>query len=351
MKNIFDLVRPQNVVAYYNNKKADQSTYMGEMLFPSKKIVGLELTKIGGRAGLPVTLKASAFDTQPTFRDRLSIEQSKERLPFFREAMKIDETTRQQIVSISNDALLSAYIERIFDDANNLIMGARAQRERMAMELISTGHVKLEGNGVKMDYNYNLNKNQKVASSWANPATSKPLQDIVDWVDAFRTKFYVNLGYAVMNTKTFNMIKASDSVKQALYPTATSPTGLFVTSPQVKDLIQTATGITVLINDAAYATSVGGAAKPFFPDNTISFLPVGGVLGNMVFGTTPEEIDLMTNATYAGDVRIVDTGVAVNTQTIAVPVNVITTVSQIVLPSFTNDVEGGAGAILIADVK
>ena len=39
-------------------------------------------------------------------------------------------------------------------------MGARAQRERMAMELISTGHVKLEGNGVKMDYNYNLNKNQ-----------------------------------------------------------------------------------------------------------------------------------------------------------------------------------------------
>ena len=71
----------------------------------------------------------------------------------------------------------------------------------------------------------------------------------------------------------------------------------------------------------------------------------------MVFGTTPEEIDLMTNASYAGDVRIVDTGVAVNTQTIAVPVNVITTVSQIVLPSFTNDVEGGAGAILIADVK
>lgn len=351
MSNIFDIVRPQNVIAYYDARKADQSAYMGEKLFPAKKIAGLELNKIGGRAGLPVRLKASAFDTQATYRGRLNIEQSKERLPFFRERMKIDEETRQQILSVSNDQILRGYVERIFDDTNNLLIGARASRERMAMELISTGHVKIEGNGVKLDYNYGLHKNQKVASSWANPATSKPLQDIIDWVDAFRTKFYVGLAYAVMNTKTFNLIKASDSVKFALYPTATSPTNLFVTSPQVKDLIQTATGITVLINDAAYADTVGGASKPFYPDNTITFLPVGGVLGNMVFGTTPEEIDLLTNPKFAGSTRITDTGVAVYTRTLDHPVNVETIVSQIVLPSFSNDVEGGAGSILIADVK
>lgn len=351
MSNIFDIVRPQNIIAYYDARKADQSKYMGEMLFPAKKIAGLELNKIGGRAGLPVRLKASAFDTQAPFRDRLSIEQTKQKLPFFRERMKIDEETRQQILSIQNDQILRGYVERIFDDTNNLIIGARATRERMAMELISTGHVKIEGNGVKLNYDYNLHKNQKVASSWANPATSKPIQDIIDWVDAFRTKFYVNLAYAVMNTKTFNLIKASDSVKYALYPTATSPTNLFVTSPQVKDFVQTATGVRILINDNAYADTVGGAAKPFFPDYTISFLPVGGTLGNMVFGTTPEEIDLLTNPKFASNTRITDTGVAVYTRTLDHPVNVETIVSQICLPSFASDVEGGAGSILIADVK
>jgi hypothetical protein len=265
--------------------------------------------------------------------------------------MKIDEETRQQILSIQNDQILRGYIERIFDDAGNLLLGARATRERMAMELISTGHIKIEGNGVKLDYNYGLHKNQKVATSWANPSTSTPLQDMVDWVDDFRTKFYVPLGYAVMNTKTFNMIKASDIIRYALYPTATNPTGALVTNPQVKNLIQTATSLTALINDNAFADSVGGAAKPFFPDHTISFLPVGGVLGSMVFGYTPEQLDLATNAKFAGETRITDTGVAVYTRTIDHPVNVETIVSQVCLPAFSSDIEGGAGAILIADVK
>jgi hypothetical protein len=349
--NLIELIRPQNMIAYWDDSKANQQRYMGDWLFPHKKVVGLELSKVSGRAGLPVQLKASAFDTQPTYRDRIGVELKKTKLPFFRERMKIDEETRQQIMAISNDALLANYLGRIFDDVGNLRRGAKAQRERMAMELISTGHVKIEGNGVKLDYNYNLHKNQKVASSWANPATSKPIQDIIDWVDAFRTKFYVPLAYAVMNTKTFNLIKASDSVKYAIYPTATTPTNLFVTSPQVKDFVQTATGVRILINDNAYADTVGGAAKPFFPDYTISFLPVGGTLGNMVFGTTPEEIDLYTNPKVAGQTRITDTGVAVYTRVIDHPVNTEVIVSQICLPSFGADVEGGAGSILIADVK
>lgn len=350
--NFFDYITPANILAYWDNSKADQSTYMGEMLFPAAKIQGLELSKVGGRAGLPVRLKASAFDTQATYRDRLSIEVTKQKMPFFRERMKVDEETRQQILAISNDQILRGYITRIFDDAGNLLRGSRATRERMAMELISTGKVKIEGNGVKLDYNYNLSNKQKVKASvaWTDTVNSKPIQDLIDWVDYFRTEFHVPMGYVVMNTKTFNLIKKSESTIAILYPTATKLGEQLVTTPQVKDLILSATGLQVLINDAAYADEVGGAGKPFYPEGVCTLLPVGGKLGNMVFGTTPEEIDLLTDAKTSGNTRITDTGVAVYTRLIDHPVNREVIVSQICLPSFGADVDGGAGSILIAKI-
>lgn len=351
---IFDLLTPANITAYWDNyNNTTQELYLGDKLFPVKKIAGIELNKIGGRAGLPVALKESAFDTQAPYRDRLSIEVQKSKMPFFRERMKIDEETRQQILAISNDAVLSTYVERIFDDANNLIRGARVSRERMAMDLISTGKVALKGNGVNLTYDYNLNKKQKVkaATSWHNTASSTPLEDMLEWVTQFNKDFHVKLGYAVMTTTTFNHIKASQSVAKALYPTATSLSGLLIYPQQVKELIRAYVGVEILINDNVYAAEVGGIGVPFFPDDVVSFLPVGGVLGNMVMGTTPEEVDLLSNSKFASNTRIVDTAVAVYTRTIDHPVNVETIVSQIALPSFGADVNGGAGSILIADVK
>ena len=350
--NIFDIVTPINITTFWDRAKESQATYLGERLFPAQKVVGLELNKIGGRAGLPVELVASAFDTQATYRDRLGIEVQKTKMPFFRERMKIDEETRQQIMAISQDNILRNFIPRIFDDTNNLIRGARTVRERMAMELISTGKIKIQGNGVNLTYDYKLAKDQKVTAkvNWGDSANATPIQDMINWVDNFRTTYGVSLEYAVMTTKTFNLIKSADEIKSVLYPNASTVGKQLVTTMQVKDLVRQTTGVTILLNDNVYAVKVGGKAVKMFPDGVITFIPVGGVLGNMTFGTTPEEVDLLSNPKFASNTRIVDTGVAVYTRTIDHPVNVEVLVSQICLPSFSSDVEGGAGSILIATV-
>ena len=350
--NLFDMINPKNIVTYWDNRKADQSQYMGEILFPRKKIIGLEINKIGGRAGLPVQLKASAFDTQAVTRDRLSIEMTKQKMPFFRERMTIDETLRQQIVTISNEQILKGFVTQIFDDTNNLIKGARVRREKMAMELLSTGHIKIEGNGVKLDYNYNLGKQQFVKADWSNTATSTPIQDLIDWMDVCRTKLFINMRYAIMTTKTFNLIKASESTRKAMFPLvqATNIDAMLITKQQVKDFVQNATGLTIIINDTAYAEQVGGVGKNLYPDMKVTLIPEGA-LGNMVMGTTPEEIDLLANANANCDVRITDTGVAVMTRVLTHPVNIETIVSQICLPSFNTDIENGSGAIMIATIE
>lgn len=355
MKSIFDIVTPGNIIEYWNATNADQSLYMGEKLFPVKKQAGIELSKIGGSAGLPVELKASAFDTQATYRDRLSIEVSKQKMPFYRERMKIDEETRQELLNIAsagNSNVLMPFVNKIFDDTNNLIRGARVARERMAMELISTGKVNILGNGVKLTYDYGFNKRKQFvtpATAWSDTEHSTPLQDLQDWKDEY-AKQGITLGYAIMTTATFNLIVRNKGVVKQLYPNNTDPSGLLIRRPQVKQLVFDSVGIQILINDNMYATTVGGEGKNFFPNNVVTLIPSSGVLGNMVFGTTPEESDLLSNQNFNGSTSIVDTGVAVTNLVIPHPVNIETIVSQICLPSFSTDMVGGAGQILIATV-
>ena len=354
--SIFDIVTPGNVISYYDSRMANQDTYMGEMLFPATKQLGTELTKIGGRAGVPVELKASAFDVQATFRDRLSVETRTQTMPFFKEGMRVDEKIRQQLLNLAsagNAQVLAPLVRNIFDDTSNLLRGARVTRERMVMELISTGKIAINNNGVAMEYDYGIDEDYqkvKVAKAWSDTENSNPLKDMRDWVEDFKIRYGVTLGYAVMTSKTFSYIANNKNVIKQLYPTVTDPSGLMIRNEQVKQLVLDTVGVRILINNNIYATQVRGANKKFFPDNVVSFLPDSGVLGNMVFGTTPEEVDLLNSALTSAKVQITDTGVAVKTSVSYDPVNVNTIVSQICLPSFNSDVEGGAGLILIAKV-
>ena len=354
--SIFDIVTPGNVISYYDSRMANQDTYMGEMLFPATKQLGTELTKIGGRAGVPVELKASAFDVQATFRDRLSVETRTQTMPFFKEGMRVDEKIRQQLLNLANAGnaqVLAPLVRNIFDDTSNLLRGARVTRERMVMELISTGKIAINNNGVAMEYDYGIDEDYqkvKAAKAWSDTDTSNPLKDMRDWVEDFKIRYGVTLGYAVMTSKTFSYIANNKNVIKQLYPTVTDPSGLMIRNEQVKQLVLDTVGVRILINNNIYATQVRGANKKFFPDNVVSFLQDSGVLGNMVFGTTPEEVDLLNSALTSAKVQITDTGVAVKTSVSYDPVNVNTIVSQICLPSFNSDVEDGAGLILIASV-
>lgn len=354
--NISDLITPSYEIAYWDNFKANQDAYLGEVLFRPRKQLGTELNTIGGRAGLPVELKASAFDTQATLRDRLSVERRSQELAFFREGMTINEKIRQELqnyLMASNTNVIQPLINNIFDDTNNLLKGARVARERMAMELIASGKITVNANGVEMTYDFHIdedNQKKQADTSWDDLENSNPLLDMQTWVDDFKILYGIPLGYAIMTTRTFRYIATNKNVIKQLYPTAYDPSGIMVKNDLIKNLIYDVVGIKVLFADGIYGTTVGGGGKKFYPDNQITLIPESGVLGDMVFGTTPEEADLNNGAKFNGSTMITDTGVAVTTILEPHPVNITTYVSQICLPSFTSNIEGGAGAILIADV-
>lgn len=345
-KTIFDLVTSKNIVSYWNTMNLSETdALLGDELFPSQQKLGLNLDWIKGASGLPVVLKPSAYDVAALKRDRIGFEQVSTKMPFFKESMLIDEELRQQlnmVIETGNDAYIDAVVNRIFDDDMNLLRGARAQRERMRMSLLTTGQITISANGQDYDYDYGLETYQQVdltsgTATWDNPNTDV-ISQIRDWQDAVEAQTGSRPTRAVCSQKTMGYLFNNNIIRNAIWGNnSTAP----VSREKVRAYILSELGLTIAVYTKKYVNEAGNTVS-YIPDDLFVLFP-SGKLGTGWFGTTPEQSDLMSGSD--ANVTITDTGVAVTTSKKIDPVNVDTKVSMIFLPSFERIPE-----ILIATV-
>jgi len=335
MPNIYDLFKAKEIGLYYTNNPSLTIPYMGATLFPSKKQLGLDLSWIKGSKGLPAILKPSAFDTKATLRDRVGFDKIETEMPFFKESMRIGEKERQELNKVyasANYALVEPLITSIYDDVANLVTGAEVAAERMRMQLLSSGKISIIANRINYDYDYKFLAAHKEAllttAKWSALTTATPIQDIQRWQDKVEGDTGSRPTKAVCTRKTWNYLLMNNSIKLDLNPTG--GLNVIMTDAMMKQYIQAKLGLVVAVYSKMFK-NYDGAATLFFPDDVFSLLPDGN-LGNTYFGTTPEESDLMAGAN--ADVTIVNLGVAITTSKEVDPVNVITKVSAITLPSF-----------------
>ena len=306
---------------------------MGEYIFPARKQLGTKLSYIKGASGQSVALKAAAFDTNVTIRDRVSAEIHDEQMPFFKEAMLVKENDRQQLNLVKdtgNEALVNTIVAGIFNDNLTLVNGARARLEAMRMQVLATGKIAFTSDGVNKDIDYGVKADHKkqVSKSWAEPSAT-PLADLEDAIETAR-ELGLNPERAIMNTKTFGLIRKAASTVKAIKPLAGD--GSSVTKAELQNYVADNYGVEIVLENGTYRNEKGEVSK-FFPDGHLTLIP-NGPLGNTVFGTTPEESDLFADNTVNADVEIVDSGIAVTTTKTTDPVNVQTKVSMVALPSF-----------------
>lgn len=341
-RSIFDFVTAGNLVAYWTDKNAETENLLGEELFSQGKKLGLDLKWIKGSKGLPVVLKPSAYDVVALKRDRIGFEKISTEMPFFKESMMIDEELRQQlnmVLETGNQTYIDAVMTRIFDDNAQLIRGARAQRERMRMSLVTSGTISIAANGQNYEYDYGMDSSQKVtvSKSWSDP-TANIVKDITTWMDYIEDASGVRPTRAIMSKQTFDYIVNNNLIKNALWGNdSVAP----VSANRVKEYISVELGISLATYSKKYINEQG-QVRSYMPDDTFILLPPG-YLGTGWFGTTPEESDLMSGS--AANVSLIDLGVAVTTMKKYDPVNVDTKVSMIYLPSFE-----AIDQIMIADV-
>lgn len=340
-RSIFDYVTSSNLVSYWNTMNlAETDALLGDELFPSQQKLGLNLDWIKGASGLPVVLKPSAYDVVALKRDRIGFEEVRTKMPFFKESVMVDEELRQNlnmVVESGNQAYIDMINNRIFDDEMGLLRGARAQRERMRMSLLTTGGITISANGQNYDYDYGLAQYQQKTSDWTDPDTDV-ITDIRTWQDAVEEKTGTRPTRAVCRQQVMAYLYKNNLIRNAIWGNdSTAPTS----REKVRQYIKAETNLTIVEYEKQFIDEAG-QTKKYIPADTFVMFPEGS-LGTGWFGTTPEQSDLMTGS--AANVTITDVGVAVTTMKKYDPVNVDTKVSMIYLPSFERIPE-----ILIADV-
>lgn len=342
MQSIYEMIDSRAMAEYIVEVSSNAIPYLGEALFPNDKKQGLDLEWIIGYNSLPVALMPSAFDAKPTLRDRIGAASVQTEMPFFRESMRIGERDRQNLLMfLDSNRSQYAYniVMKIFDDVNNLVEGAKVQSERERMAILTTGAIDIvapDDKGVSVEYKYNFDKSGKwarsnivkVAKAWSNHAESTPIADIQNIVNTAANHGVV-IKRAILSNKTWTDLTQNASIKNDM--NLTEGQKIIMTDNMLRTYLLAKTGVTFVVYNKMYKDEAG-ADKAFYPDNNVTFIPEG-TLGKTWYGTTPEEADLMSGGTNAS-VSIVNTGIAVTTLKEAVPVNVMTVVSQIVLPSF-----------------
>lgn len=336
MPLIYDTVTASNIAGYWNARQQQVDSTIGEKFFPARKQLGLKLALVKGSAGLPVVLKPSAFDTKATLRERMNVTLDEQEMPFFKESLLVKEQDRQQlnvIAQTGNQALIDTVVSGIFDDNAALLSGAHARLEAMRMQVLATGKIGVISNGVAQDFDYHVDPAHKgtVTTAWTDLEKSTPLADIEAAVSALE-----NLGSTpeviILNSKTLSQIKNAKSTIALIKPTA--PDASSVKKSDLFDYLESELGLTVIVKNQTYKDA-DGVVKKYYPDGHITLAP-NTELGETVFGTTPEESDLLGGSVTNANVEIVDAGIAVTTTTKTDPVNVETKVSMIALPSFKN---------------
>lgn len=327
---IFDLVRSEEIAAYWDEKSKDKPPYLFDTLFPAEKKLGMDLSYIKGSGGLPVMLSVSAFDAKAVPRSRVGFEKLTSKMPFFKESLFVDEELRQElniILGSGNSKLIDTVVNRIFADSTKLLEGAAAAREAMRAMAVTSGIISLESNGQSYTYDYGIPADHKFTEPTFNSAGFDVVACIMNVLDKIEEDTGVRPTRAVCSREQLKKLMYNEAIKKSIYLFGNGA-GI-MNEKTLVSFLEEQTGVTFQAYSKRYIDSSGNSTK-FVPDNTIALFPEGQ-LGNTWFGTTPEESDLLGGS--AANVSITDTGVAVTTMQHTDPVTVETKVTMICLPS------------------
>lgn len=332
MPNIFEAKLTANNVRQIWEAR-ERKPYVGEMFFSPVKQSGLEINLIKGKDDLPIALVSAEWDTDVLYRDRIGFEALSAELPFFKEAYKMSEKLRQQIMT-AQEQYRTPFFNQVFKDVENLVLGADVTAERMRMQLISTGTISIQENGVDKQYNYGFDtqKQYKTEATLWSATGAKPLASFVAQVKNYKKLTKKDAKYCVINTEALEKLIYDADVDK--YFSSLSTPNLYPNDDVRRSYVEQVTGVRFIVADGEYvkARDKSRTLVPYYPQDRYTLLSTLD-LGETVYGITPEEADLIGGASNVLSGEVLANGVTVTTWKETDPVCVSVKVSEVVLPS------------------
>lgn len=320
--------------------------YLGRTKFGTRKQNGLDLKFIKGKNGLPVSLKASNFDAQAPLRDAIGFSDIQNSMPFFRESYMVTEKEEQDYASYvesNNASYANQILAQIMKKPLDLVRGANVVPERMIWQLLAPADgipkivVNINGETYDIDYTVDNGVEHKRdhfieltgTDVWSDSANATPLADLIDAKKNFSKKTGYSLARFSMNTETWEMVLNAEDTKKQVLGIVAYQGGIRLEDADVARYLRNK-GIEIEVYDKMYLDD-NGTSQYFIPTGIVSAQAAGVFLGDVVYGTTPEE---RSGNETDGSLSIVETGVSIYTYTTNHPINTHSVVSEIVLPTF-----------------
>lgn len=360
MLQITDIFDSAAVAVNRTENASNREPFVGQAFFPNRKKIGRSIKWLRTHKNLNAILMPTNFDAIPVLRSREGFKEENNQMLFFRESMHVKEEDMMRIMDAqdSNSPYVQDILDSIYDDTNKLLDAAEIAAEVMRMQLLATNKgtpqiVIGTGDGASDNYIQTLNYDPdgtykakhymeiKGNSTWDHADTSKPLNDVQE-----AKKYLQSIGviprYALMTSTTLNYLVESEQVRNAII-TSSGRTIDFVDDTTAINAFTRVTGLQVIRYDKMYI-DYNKKEQKFFPDDKVTIIG-SNVLGNTWYGTTPEERTLLGNPNV--DVSMYDDRIAIAVKTEAgPPVKVLTSVSQLVIPSYE-----GLDSTYVIDVK
>ena len=332
--DITKLVSAPNVAAFYEQSNvSDTEVYSSDVLFPSKRVGGRQLSFIKGKGGNAVLARPVAYDADVRVVSRTPFAKMSTEMPMFGESLVMDVQSQidfNMVMNSGNDALVKTTVSEYFNDRANLIVRLKARKHQLAMSLLSTGVIKINAdkdNAIEIDYTdaaWKANNQLDSISAWSTLATSTALTDLESAIEKAEDDG-VKIARLLMSRNTFKLLVDSKQVSDRF-----NAQGLLsITRDGYKALIEQSLDVEIVIENKKYKLADGGEDVQYFPDGVVTLLPEGNI-GSMCFGTTVEEL---AAAEDPMKYSVTAEGIGISVLREGQPARISTNAFEIVLPS------------------
>lgn len=333
-----DFINSQEIALYM--KELPVEATIDRALFPDKKINGTKLQQAKGAKQKAVALRQSTFDVAAKLRAlNASVTVKTTDIPFFKEAVGIDEETRRNIINAmnaNNQDLVDAVLDQVYEGQANLIKGAEIVAKKMRASVIQNGKLLFTSDDGDIIVDYGVPDNHRITLTSTDKWTD-PSADIVGDIKAYQ-KIMTDENYPKPNIllcteTTFDNTIVKNSAITAAIRNSNVNTLMILSQANYVQFMKEVLGMSVVFEeDTTYVPYEGATPIPYYDNGKITLMS-GTTLGNTIYGTTPEEFDKQSGSGKL-DTTIVGTGTAVTTMVKEDPVTVDTKVSVMPIVSF-----------------
>lgn len=301
MALILDLVDPQELTGYVRGiqLERDRNQFRLAAYLPNRNIDEIEYRIGNGTLRDPDVAPYRAWDTESPIGSRQGITRIMGELPPISKKMRLgeEERLRRRALDRADNREL---VDAIYDDAGQLVRSVTGRIEMARGEILETGKVVLNENGVQQTVDFSRKAGHTVTAGvkWDVPATATPIADIRAWVQTYIDTNGVAPAFGLTSTQTISALLSVLEIRQLATTVSGAPALVTIGTLQA---VLTAFGLPPMV---PYDTQVrlAGVATRVTNAKKVTFMPPGDEpLGETLFGTTAESLALVEANAIAND--------------------------------------------------